>query len=32
MIRMVPGGLGEVADGVDHHQRALPARRCEKSV
>src|SRR3984957_295176 len=22
----MPGGLREVADGVDHHQRALPAR------
>src|SRR5689334_11205376 len=24
-VGMVPGGLGEVTDGVDHHQRALPA-------
>ncbi len=24
-VGMVPGGLGEMADGVDHHQRALPA-------
>src|SRR6201999_2651112 len=26
-VGMVPGGLGEMADGVDHHQRALPAMR-----
>src|SRR5271163_706116 len=24
-IRVMPGGLSEVADRVDHHQRALPA-------
>src|ERR1700733_3383836 len=24
-IRMMPGGLRKMADGVDHHQRALPA-------
>src|SRR3984885_1464727 len=25
-IRMMPGGLREMADGVDHHQRAFPTR------
>src|SRR5262249_54249509 len=24
-IRMVPGGFGKMADGVDHHERAFPA-------
>src|SRR5579872_6560961 len=28
-IRMMPGGLGEMADRVDHHQRPLPARGAE---
>ena len=26
-VRVVPGGLGKVADRVDHHQRALPGMR-----
>src|SRR6478752_3026737 len=25
VVGMMPGGLGEMADGIDHHQRALPA-------
>src|ERR1700761_8933884 len=28
---MVPGGLRKVADGVDHHQRTLPARGAESA-
>src|SRR5262245_48984599 len=31
-VRVVKGGLGAVADGVDQHQRVRPARRLERAA